>query len=379
MPPCSRRAPAGSRRRNFLALSSRTWPRATSRRSAVWCRRGPPPLPAPTSIPRRRESGWKNCSRESRNWSRRSRHVRQVCPQPRCSRSSGASGWRPTRSRAAPREARRTKGRGGGPLNRKSATPRRSGCASGRFHPKSPVRSTNASSARAASSTTSASAPRSLMRRRQLWIVALALFGSHLVAQAPATDGPTLTPVWNITTDFAAPESAYYHAGSNSIFVSSINGQILEKDGNGYISRLAPDGKVVSAKWVTGLNAPKGIRSVGNTLWVADIDEVVSIDIGKAQITAHVKVDGAQFLNDLATASDGTVYVSDSNLSRIYAVKDGKSSIFVEGSDVVEQPNGLLVDGDRLILGTIGPAPQRGAGPPSGQPPAARGNAPPAA
>ncbi|HKE87775.1 MAG TPA: hypothetical protein VKB50_28670 [Vicinamibacterales bacterium] len=217
------------------------------------------------------------------------------------------------------------------------------------------------------------------MRRRQLWIVALALFGSHLVAQAPATDGPTLTPVWNITTDFAAPESAYYHAGSNSIFVSSINGQILEKDGNGYISRLAPDGKVVSAKWVTGLNAPKGIRSVGNTLWVADIDEVVSIDIGKAQITAHVKVDGAQFLNDLATASDGTVYVSDSNLSRIYAVKDGKSSIFVEGSDVVEQPNGLLVDGDRLILGTIGPAPQRGAGPPSGQPPAARGNAPPAA
>ena len=213
------------------------------------------------------------------------------------------------------------------------------------------------------------------MRRGLFWIVALVLFGSHVSAQAPATEGPTLTPIWNITTDFAAPESAYYHAGSNSIFVSSINGQILEKDGNGYMSKLAPDGKVVSAKWVTGLNAPKGIRSVGNTLWVADIDEVVSIDIRKAQITAHVKVEGAQFLNDLATASDGTVYVSDSNLSRIYAVKEGKSSIFVEGPGVVEQPNGLLVDGDRLILGTIGPAPQRGASPPQ----AARGNAPSAA
>jgi hypothetical protein len=162
--------------------------------------------------------------------------------------------------------------------------------------------------------------------------------------------------------DFAAPESAYYHAASNSVFVSSINGQILDKDGNGYISRLSPDGKVVSAKWVTGLNAPKGLRSVGNTLWVADIDEVVSIDITKGQVTAHVKVDGAQFLNDLAAAPDGTVYVSDSSLSRIYAVKDGKSSIFVEGADVVEQPNGLLVDGSRLILGSIGPAPSAGGG-----------------
>jgi hypothetical protein len=202
-------------------------------------------------------------------------------------------------------------------------------------------------------------------------ICVVALLGAPLLAQTPSPDGPTLTPLWNITTDFASPESAYYHAGSNAIYVSSINGQILEKDGNGYISKLSTDGKVVSAKWATGLNAPKGIRSVGNTLWVADIDEVVSIDIKNGQIKSHVKVDGAQFLNDLATASDGTVYVSDSNLSRIYAVKDGRSSVFVEGPAIVEQPNGLLVDGDQLILGTIGPAPARGAGAGRGPAPAA--------
>ncbi len=80
----------------------------------------------------------------------------------------------------------------------------------------------------------------------------------HVFAQTPQSDGPTLPPLWTLTTDFAAPESAYFDAGSNAVFVSSINGQILEKDGNGYISRLSPDGKMVSAKWVTGLNAPKG-------------------------------------------------------------------------------------------------------------------------
>jgi hypothetical protein len=201
------------------------------------------------------------------------------------------------------------------------------------------------------------------MSHRLVSVVAFVAIGVSVLAQAPApqAEGPTLTPVWDLKGDFAAPESAYYHEASNSVFVSSINGQILDKDGNGYISRLSPDGKVVNAKWVSGLNGPKGLRSVGNTLWVADIDEVVGIDIASGKVTSRVKVDGAMFLNDLATASDGTIYVSDSALSRIYAVKDGKSSVFVEGGDVVEQPNGLLVDGSRLILGSIGPAQQPGA------------------
>lgn len=193
-------------------------------------------------------------------------------------------------------------------------------------------------------------------------------------AQAPAGEVPTLNPLWNLTGDFAAPESAYYDGASLAVFVSSISGQILERDGNGYISRLTPDGKMVNARWVTGLNAPKGLRSAGSTLWVSDIDEVVAIDIASARITQRVRIDGAQFLNDVATAPDGTVYVSDSSTLRIYQVRGGKASVFVEGGDVVEQPNGLLVDGGRLILGSVGPAPQpdqapgrgRGQAPPSG-------------
>ena len=71
------------------------------------------------------------------------------------------------------------------------------------------------------------------------------------------------------------------------------------------------------------------MRSAGGTLWVTDIDEVVAIEIASGKVSAKVKVDGSTFLNDLATAPDGTVYASDSNNSTIYAVKDGKSSVFV--------------------------------------------------
>jgi hypothetical protein len=187
-----------------------------------------------------------------------------------------------------------------------------------------------------------------------------AALAATVFAQAPAT-GPTLAPVWNLTTGFAAPESAFYDAGANAVFVSSINGQILEKDGNGYISRLTPDGKVVSEKWATKLNAPKGLRSARGVLYVSDIDEVVGFEIASGREVSRVKVAGAQFLNDLATAPDGTVYVSDSTALKIFEVKNGTSTVFVEGATVVEQPNGLLVDGSRLVLGTIGPAPTPGA------------------
>ncbi|HEY7444814.1 MAG TPA: hypothetical protein VH701_20455 [Vicinamibacterales bacterium] len=207
-----------------------------------------------------------------------------------------------------------------------------------------------------------------------------------LAAQAPPAQPAAAAPpaVWTITTDMSAPESAYYDALSKSVFVSSINGQIADKDGNGYISRLSPDGKVVNAKWATGLNAPKGLRSIGGTLWVSDIDEVVGVEIASGRITSRVAIEGARFLNDLATAPDGTIYVSDSQAFRIYAIKDGKASVFVEGEDAIETPNGVLVDGGRLIVGSLGrgvfgppPTPGGRAGAPDAPPPGRGRGGPP--
>ena len=177
---------------------------------------------------------------------------------------------------------------------------------------------------------------------------------------------------WTVTTDLQAPESAYFDYDSNSIFVANINGNVTAKDGNGYISKLTADGRMVKAQWVTGLNGPKGMRSVNGVLWVADIDEVVGIDIFREKVVERVKVDGATFLNDLAAAPDGTLYTTDSTGGRVYMVQNGKSSVFVEGGDL-QQPNGILVDGQKLIVGTIGAGGGRGRGagaaPAAGTPP----------
>lgn len=50
-----------------------------------------------------------------------------------------------------------------------------------------------------------------------------------------------------------------YDPVSNFIYVSNINGQPWDQDGNGFISKLDLDGKIVERQWVTGLSAPKGL------------------------------------------------------------------------------------------------------------------------
>jgi hypothetical protein len=179
---------------------------------------------------------------------------------------------------------------------------------------------------------------------------------SQQTAETPAATGTAPARVaagWTVTEGVDAPESAYIDPASGLIFVSLIGGQPGDRDGNGRIMKLGPDGTVVSAAWATGFNAPKGLRSHDGMLWTADIDEVVSVEIATGRVASRIKIDGAQFLNDVATGDDGTVYVSDMMGGKIYEVKAGTASVFAEGEEL-EYPNGLLVDRGRLIVGGWG-------------------------
>jgi hypothetical protein len=174
------------------------------------------------------------------------------------------------------------------------------------------------------------------------------------VPAAPASP-PAVKAGW-VVQDMRTPESAYLDEASGYLFVSQIDGQPNQKDGKGRISKLGLDGSVVTADWFTALNAPKGLRSYAGTLWVADLDEVIGIDIATAKEKARIKIDGATFLNDVAVGPDGTVYVSDMLGTKIYGVKDGKATVFAEGEQL-EYPNGLFAEGERLVGGGWGSKP----------------------
>lgn len=186
--------------------------------------------------------------------------------------------------------------------------------------------------------------------------VTAALALAIALAQAPET----AKPVWSVTEGMDSPESVYYDAGSGFVFSSQIGGDAAAKDGNGRIVKLTVDGKVADTNWAKGtLNAPKGLRSSRGTLFVVDIDEVVGFEIASGREVSRVKTD-ARFLNDLATAADGTIYATDSFQNRVYVVKNGVASVFVE-SPTLALPNGILVDGTRVLVATDG-RPGRGGG-----------------
>ena len=168
-----------------------------------------------------------------------------------------------------------------------------------------------------------------------------------------AATASTVTTVWEVINGIENPESVYVDAESGFIFSSQIAGDPAERDGNGRIVQLSLQGEMLSDSWLTGLNAPKGLRSHNGILWTADLDEIIGIDIATAEIVSRVSVEGAQFLNDVAIADDGTVYVSDMAASSIYAVRNGEIEIFAEGAEL-EYPNGLLIEGNRLIVGGWG-------------------------
>jgi len=177
-----------------------------------------------------------------------------------------------------------------------------------------------------------------------------------LLCALPSLAAPDATPrvVWSLTEGIEAPESAYHDAASKTVFLSQIGkGGGMGDDGDGWISRLSPEGRMIENKWVTGLSAPKGIRVHQGTLWVSDITRLVAIDIAAGKIAQKITIPDARFLNDVAIGPDGTVYISDMVAGRIYAHRDGATTVFAEGPGI-QHPNGLLVHRGRLIVGGWG-------------------------
>ncbi|MCH5597758.1 NHL repeat-containing protein [Niabella ginsengisoli] len=121
----------------------------------------------------------------------------------------------------------------------------------------------------------------------------------------------TLTKTWETTDSIPVPESVLSVPNKNELYVSLIDGNGNEKDGKGGIGILNKDRSVKNLSWITGLNAPKGLGIYKNKLYVADITDVVVIDIKKGKVLKSIPITGAVFLNDITITDKGIVYVSD--------------------------------------------------------------------
>jgi sugar lactone lactonase YvrE len=189
------------------------------------------------------------------------------------------------------------------------------------------------------------------MFTRSIHLTLTALLSFSLINSAVA-ESDSLELFWELD-GLSNPESVVHDPRLNILFVSNVNGGPNDKDRNGYISIVSVNGNMLNEKWVVGLDAPKGLAIYGSTLYVADIDQLVAIDIDHGRITNRYKVDDAKFLNDVDNDDKGNIYVSDMVLNRIHKLSGDDFQIWIE-SDELDNPNGLHFTEDDIIVGSWG-------------------------
>ncbi len=159
--------------------------------------------------------------------------------------------------------------------------------------------------------------------------------------------------LWATSEGLKTPESVLYDAARNVCYVSNMADYTGEKGNDGFISIISLEGKILNLNWITELKDPKGMGIIGNNLYVADVTNIIEIDIPSGMISRAYAVENAKFLNDISVTPDGKVFVSDSKDQAVYLLQNDRVELFVK-SDKLKGINGLWVGKNKLLAGANG-------------------------
>jgi sugar lactone lactonase YvrE len=176
--------------------------------------------------------------------------------------------------------------------------------------------------------------------------ITYALGATNLHAAEPVTR-------WT-ASGFRAPESVFIDSAKRRLIISNINGGALSEDGNGFLTLLRTNGKVIKRKWITGFDAPAGMARKGNKLYVADIHKIRVVDLVKETVVKNISINGAGYLNDVTIGPDGAVYVTDVVGDGIYRIENDQAKIWLR-DPALGHPNGIVNGGrGRFIVASWG-------------------------
>jgi len=176
----------------------------------------------------------------------------------------------------------------------------------------------------------------------------LALSVSSVCAFAQA---PVLA--WE-TAGFVGPESVVFDTVRQEYYVSNMGtfGQGATP-GDGFISRLSVDGKIIELRWVTGFDNPKGLALANGRLYVGDDKDLVEIDIAAGKVAKrYAPADGPGSFNDCTADAAGNVYVCSGRLDTVFRLSGGEfGPWYTLDKARTGGLNGLKAEKDRLLLG----------------------------
>ncbi|AJC85639.1 hypothetical protein [Campylobacter sp. RM16704] len=161
---------------------------------------------------------------------------------------------------------------------------------------------------------------------------------------------------------FSHPESVY--VDENVVYVSNVGKELapLNKDNDGFISKLDKNGNILELDFIKNLNAPKGMSRIGDILYVVDIDVVYGFNVKNKKEVFKLPLKNAVFLNDIAVLNDDVLLISDTGTGYIHKVflKDKKYENFIHLDPKYGGPNGLLLDKNTLFVAGYDPSDKLG-------------------
>jgi len=162
-------------------------------------------------------------------------------------------------------------------------------------------------------------------------------------------EGISLEKIWETDATLTTAEGVVFDEVRGVYYVSCIGGvPPTKEDGDGFIAILDQRGTILNLEFAKGLDAPKGMAISEGNLYVTDINEFVIINIESGSMQ-RIAIQGAQFLNDVALAPDGSIYFTDTNTNTIYRYSDGQVNVYLQ-DDRLSNPNGIYVDDETIYV-----------------------------
>jgi sugar lactone lactonase YvrE len=137
----------------------------------------------------------------------------------------------------------------------------------------------------------------------------------------------------------------------------------LVSNAGGFVSKIAPSGKIVALRFIDKLDSPKGIAIRGRELWVTDGTRLHAFDRASGERISELFVSESVMLTGIAVGSDDLLYVTDAGFrvkpsgerervgdGRVYRVdKRGQIEVATQGEELLS-PNGIAWDGTRFVI-----------------------------
>ena len=180
------------------------------------------------------------------------------------------------------------------------------------------------------------------MMRRLFILFCIGLLSTPLQSQVRLKTLVETEPHFDFCEGFAPDPSGQF------LYLTNTVGNPLEADGKGFISRIDLEGNILEQEWLnTGLNAPKDICIHGDKLYIADLSDVVEVDIPTASISHRYTIEGAHLNHNVCVDSQGAVYVSEMFAGKVFRILNGEIECYVEG---LHYTAGLLAEDEDLYV-----------------------------